>query len=561
MVISSFGYNENERTDPTKRGAINSVAADHWRLAAGAIGGAAGISALAVTAITCPFLVPIVISSLLVGATAVGYSVDRFFRYKDICKTEGVVFNRLSGIKSREGRCEVIATEHSSETEVWRERMIASAEHNIVISGNYCGGAALKRMMDAIERRMDEKSELKAIIISSPDFLKKEDYETFRRLEAKYPGRFSFVNSPNIWDVSQGLKKSANHTKLFVTDYGRYSIQGGTGIRECFLQPGIVGLSRSQYRGTPEIEEVSEGGGLSKILSPAFRDQDFVFQSEVGAETVGTQIYLQALLLANQMQERDERIKGKKPNPISEGEIGILSGRTSQGKATDSLVKRMLREALPERIVFIPIRDFSESERKVTDVQVQVFAQGPGHLESPFSRHLIEKIKDAKTEIFLDHMYIHPTKEIFDALVEAANRGVRITIITNGKHKKSAVSHCFFAARNKFNYNALVQATKKECRGNVKVYEFSQGKIGHHKKVALVDDTVIAGSSNLGLKSTKWSCDHESNFVAKSQLLADRVKVIFEEDIRASQEVTSFNQTIGVVLGAAFQRLLASLID
>jgi HKD family nuclease len=565
MTIASFGYNR-ENSIPSEVEYANSVKAFQWKVAGGAIGGVVGVSAIAVAAITCPFIVPIVISGLLIGATAVGFTADKLMRYREICRTAGIIFNKdsVGKISNPAGRCDMIAAAHSAETELWRERMIASAEHNIVLSGNYCGGKAFDRMIAQIERRLEEKPDLKVIVISSPKFLKKSHYKKFKDLEKEYEGNVSLIESPDIWHISPGLKKSTNHTKVFVTDYGRYWIQGGSGVKDNFVQPGVDDLSRAQFRGEEEPVVVRDTSLLGRFLPRSFRDQDFMGKSAVGRDTVGTQTYIQALLLANQWNERNQRLKGKKPTRFSADEIGLLTGAATEVKPGESLARRMLREVLPPAgTVYPTIAEFESDERKAADVDVQVFAQGPGHSESPFAQQLIQKIENAEREISLNHMYIHPTQEIFDALVRAANRGVKITIITNGAYGAASTpsSHYFFAARNRFNYSALVKATEERYRANIEVYEFRQHKKGNHKKVAVIDDTVIAGSSNLGLKSTKWSSDDEMNFVATSPALAGRVREIFRVDISKSTRVTTFDQTARQVLDAAHQRALAPLID
>ena len=69
---------------------------------------------------------------------------------------------------------EMIPTQHCADTQHWRKKLIESAEHNIVISGNYCGGEAFDEILDLLERRMAQKPDLKVIIIASPNFIKDE---------------------------------------------------------------------------------------------------------------------------------------------------------------------------------------------------------------------------------------------------------------------------------------------------------------------------------------------------------------------------------------------------
>ncbi|PWU14240.1 MAG: hypothetical protein C5B45_04650 [Chlamydiae bacterium] len=85
----------------------------------------------------------------------------------------------------------------------------------------------------------------------------------------------------------------------------------------------------------------------------------------------------------------------------------------------------------------------------------------------------------------------------------------------HGYDKNSPIGHAF-GPRNRFNYIAFKNAVHKECKKNITIYEFRVHKTTLHKKVIIVDDTVIAGSSNFGYKSLDPDSDHEIHFIAKS---------------------------------------------
>ena len=120
-------------------------------------------------------------------------------------------------------------------------------------------------------------------------------------------------------------------------------------------------------------------------------------------------------------------------------------------------------------------------------------------------------------------MYVHPPKKLAKALAKAAERGVKITIITNGYDKKaSPVGHRIFGPRNRYEWRKIIANIPEEFRKNVTIHEYGIGKgtprkTTYHKKVLVVDDTVFAGSSNIGYKSLVTLSDHELNFRAKSQ--------------------------------------------
>lgn len=554
----SFGYNPAELAVSREEAIRRSETARHTKVALVAIGSVIGWSAIAATAILCPVAVPLAVAGVWVGASIIGYSVDKLHRYRNICKAAGVVFSSAEFIRyavsGKGASCRLLPTRDGKETEQWRERLIASAEHNIVLSGNYCGGDSFNRLLSKIEERMKERPELKVIIISSPKFIKKAHREKLNELRKLYPDRFSLVESPDIWHVSPGLKKVTNHTKVCVVDYGRRFMQGGSGIQDSFAASGLD---------EPEEEEIKGVGGfLGQILPRTFRDQDFVGESAIEeASSTGRQTYIQALLLAHRWEEYQARLKHTIGSPVKASELGLITGIATPISDTDSLAVRLLRTPVPQDLDLPSIPEFDRDERTAFVEDMEIIAQGPHQTSSAFAARLIEQINKAEHAIHINHMYFHPSSAVFDALVAAANRGVKITVITNGVHKDAPKAHNFFAPRNRYNYIALRNAIQPDKRQNLEVYEFEQDRKGTHKKVVVVDDTVIAGSSNLGHKSLTLVCDDELNFVAKSRDFAQGVLAVFAEDIRHSRRIEDYTSGIRLIQKAAGQRLLAPLID
>lgn len=68
----------------------------------------------------------------------------------------------------------------------------------------------------------------------------------------------------------------------------------------------------------------------------------------------------------------------------------------------------------------------------------------------------------------------------------------------------------------------------------------------------VVDDYVLAGSSNMGTKSLKLTGDHEMNFEARSQEFADQTRQVLEDDIARSTELDDIS--LGIK-----QRLVAKI--
>jgi len=158
-------------------------------------------------------------------------------------------------------------------------------------------------------------------------------------------------------------------------------------------------------------------------------------------------------------------------------------------------------------------------------------------------------------------MYFQPTAKIFQALVDAANRGVKIKIVTCGVYENCPSSHHIFGPRNKKNCIDLIKAINASSRENVEIYFFEQKKIGNHKKVIVADNTVIAGSSNLGYKSLQTSSDHELNFINQSDTLAQETIAIINQDILHSKKLAPDSYlTFSELFQAYWHQLLSPLI-
>jgi phosphatidylserine/phosphatidylglycerophosphate/cardiolipin synthase-like enzyme len=184
----------------------------------------------------------------------------------------------------------------------------------------------------------------------------------------------------------------------------------------------------------------------------------------------------------------------------------------------------------PQPIVNTSIDSFHQNPNINQDVETKILFTGPENTNNAFARELITQFNQAENRIVIDHMYFHPSQEIFDALVNAANRGVAITLLTNGYDENSPMSHKAFGPRNRFNYIALNKAPQKTHQKNIKIYDFKVPKTTLHKKVIVVDDTVIAGSSNFGYKSLGSNSDHEINFIAKNASFAEQTLATIQVD-------------------------------
>lgn len=533
------------------------------------------------------------LSGLIIGAAGFVsassfYYSSEYFNYKQICQTAGIVFRNAEQVKKFDvsgvkGQCEALPTEHSADTELWREDLIKEAKHNIVLSGNYCGGKSFAKLLALLEKQMDKNPNLKVVIISSPRFIKSGNLTKIEDLHKKYPNNFSLIESDDIWHVSTGIKKTTNHTKCLTIDYGKYFILGGSGIKDNFAETGLDHLSKKEFQNQRKSDQNnptpnspaslqiktsepgnnnSEDGFLGKLVPLSFRDMDFIFRSKGGKNPAGKQVYKQMLLLCYRWEQYNKMIKKEKyEEKLSVDHLGVFTGAADKIDANDSVVVGLLKTPVPKwKNIKTTVPGFDENAKKSQDVAFKVFASGPEHNSSEFAKKLEKKIKGAEKNIVINHMYFQPTSAIMDALIGAAKRGVKVQIITSNVYKDGPLSHYAFGPRNKYNYSYLVNSLPKEYRDNVEVYEYQQKNTGNHKKVIIVDDCVIAGSSNLGYKSLVTTSDHELNFFARSSQFAEETMKICEIDMCHSEKVKNFSLTLSEYFRAVAHRVLAPLV-
>lgn len=539
-------------------------------------------------------------------SSSVFYYSSEYFSYKEICETAGIVFENAEQVKHFEvaginGRCEAIPTEHCADTEVWRADLIRAAEHNIVLSGNYCGGTSFAKLLALIEKKIKANPNFKVVILSSPNFIKNGNLTKIQTFSKIYPHNFSLIESPDIWHVSTGLKKSTNHTKCLVIDYGKYFILGGSGVKDNFAETGLDNLTKEDFlkqkkaewavatenskrksltqKATIQkpVEEIptdinekstvdpnAEDGFFSGHMIPGnFRDMDFVFRCQGGKSPSGKQVYKQMLLLCYRWEQYNKMlIDNLDINKLNVNNLAVFTGEPSTINPNDSVLVELLKTPIPKwENIKTRVPHFEQSAKKTSHVSFQIFASGPEHKSSQFAELLEKKIRKSKNQIVINHMYFHPTPSITKALAKAAERGVKIKIITTGIYKDCPNSHYVFGSRNKANYSNLVRSISKENRANVEVYEYQQKKKGNHKKVILIDNNVIAGSSNLGYKSLVTTSDHELNFFANSKEFANETMKICNIDINHSQKIADPTQlTAKEYIEAAMHRVMAPLI-
>lgn len=146
-------------------------------------------------------------------------------------------------------------------------------------------------------------------------------------------------------------------------------------------------------------------------------------------------------------------------------------------------------------------------------------------LESPLHpvrKKYSEVIANAASSIDLAMGYFYPPGSIMRALRRAVRRGVRVRLLFS---RKSDVPMARWAARGL--YGRLLRA-------GIEVWEYLPTML--HAKLAIIDDTVIAGSANLDIRSG-W-INYELVAVVHDPAISALAQRNFDEDLKQSERVS-----------------------
>jgi cardiolipin synthase len=168
--------------------------------------------------------------------------------------------------------------------------------------------------------------------------------------------------------------------------------------------------------------------------------------------------------------------------------------------------------------------DYFPALEKRGDAYAQMFSSSPeGGSESMHLMYLLAITAAAKS-IQLSSAYFVPDGLARDALIAAAKRGVRVQIITPGKHMDAETVRKASRAQ----WGDLLQA-------GIEISEYQPTM--YHCKVLVVDGVwVSVGSTNFDNRS--FSLNDEANLNILDAAFAARQSAIFEQDLARSRTIT-----------------------
>ena len=165
---------------------------------------------------------------------------------------------------------------------------------------------------------------------------------------------------------------------------------------------------------------------------------------------------------------------------------------------------------------------FPKPERR-GDLAVQAVKSSPASGAAEAYLLFLLAIDGARSSIYLTNPYFVPDDAMADALVRAAGRGVRVSILTAGATQGILDGLMRKASQAHFG---------RAAKAGVKIYEYGPALL--HAKTLVVDGRWVSiGSANLDNRS--FALNNELNVVFVDRGIARQLITVFEQDLKFAQ--------------------------
>lgn len=406
---------------------------------------------------------------------------------------------------------EIFATKSSEETVEFMCEMIDHAQSSIEISACYFAGKVALRLLEHLYQALFSKKELTVKLLYSPVlFHSEEEKQQIAKMQQQFDPRFEVIESSAVLKFKPDCALLENHCKYALIDQ-LYFTFGGTNLADCMCTEGL----------TPSVRK-SGKTLLEKKMHSACRDQDLVGKS---------------FNLASQLRSHFYHLR----------EVWLSYDRTGEFDPCFNHYTVCVPEVKKQGSC--PKFD-SDTRRICLDPKDLTLLYSEPLQFNPITEALEKQVLLSSKQIFLGNLYFQPESNLLSMLANAASRGVRITLITNGVYPKiSPASTPQFAWGGRLNYFPLLygkhynlwQRHKVDLSSaclNVEIYEYYVQDTLYHKKVAIFDHCVTyLGSYNLGKKSHAF--DFEIILKITSPLFAKQIVDNLEIDRLHSQKVNA----------------------
>lgn len=373
----------------------------------------------------------------------------------------------------------------NSDVVSWRLKLMREASHSVLFA-DVMGGRLLDTAAEILEVKIKTIPHFQAVILHYA----REDYNKpsprLDRLAVDHPDRvgYFFISQDNYMIHWPGLEKV--HIKFISADYGKYFTLGSSAWVEL--------LPYHDY------------------------DSDFIFEDCAG--TIGQRVWDDVVNATGRFVH--QFLELYKKNKVD----------------TDALL-RMGEFRTPTLCakVGLDMCGFPYSCSRLRNVSIPIpkpawYLSGPGQQHNArFMDSIVEAVNTSTSRIVIMHFFFILPERLSNALKNAAMRGVRIVIVTQGRAREGKIlkrlAEVGISAANDIDAVGILTSGK-----NVTVHKFMGDLLlkTYHKKVIIVDDTVFAGSANLGPKSMMLFTDLEVGFQVHSKALADEQETIALRD-------------------------------
>lgn len=402
------------------------------------------------------------------------------------------------------GADHIYSCQTPEETQKASLELIRNAKEFVKYSGNFCGGLPFRSkegLLGAVEEAFDKseathgkgKAIFTAQIIASAELLEPADRAALKVLQKKMgrnlqvlipEAKLRFYDRPGKW--LPGVNSVELHTKLLVVD-GEVSSFGGTNRFQTNLSRSIAPAKATGTCAEKFKYKMWTGGAMDADL--------FVTGSAVAVK----------------YSEEFDALWNSWADRIGQPRINTLPIKEKK------LTRRDYGQRGAENVGITPL--FSSLN------------QG-----DQISAKLVECINATKKTITLANMCFNPQGHVRDALIDAAARGVKIRVITNGIHPGCPTSVKGFAKGHFQHYypvmigRAKIDPKQKVEKRYVEIYHYTRRNVMMHKKVWVFDDTdVVYSNANLSSKSTR---DSELGAHVRSRAIARETLEGFESDLK-----------------------------
>jgi phosphatidylserine/phosphatidylglycerophosphate/cardiolipin synthase-like enzyme len=404
----------------------------------------------------------------------------------------------------------VLVTRDAAETTRWKLELIRNAQQSIELSANFAGGPEFREALRLMGEALERNPKLQVHFLYDRILMDPEDKALTEQLALKYPERFHPVMDAIEIELVESGASVGNHMKILVIDE-KYFIVGGTNFEQTLSTEGL----------RPEIEQLRDNA-IGSLQYAGSRDMDVVGIGPL-AETL-RRVYFVA-------HARFEQL--------------VLTGRLEQEDAPLAPYSRYY-SIDSSRVAQIPALD--QHPELIRDAPVKLTIGGPHYpAGNPITHEYVRLVQGAQHSIRVGNLYLMPPRDLFQSFLDAGNRGVAMTFITNGVHDRSPSMTQFFAWGGRLNYYPLLTGVELEGPdfpfadeippNDVRLFEYYVDRVAYHKKVMVVDDSVlVVGCYNLGKKSDRG--DYELILTIASQAAARKAAEVLAVDQAHARPVT-----------------------